>query len=59
MGKFSLFNFPNGLAPGTYTFTITFTFRGQDTLVRNTTIFALATCENGTVDGLQCAPPPA
>ena len=58
-GKFSLFNFPDGLAEGTYVLTITFEFRGQVTLTTDTTIFSLPTCVNGTVDGLQCAPPPA
>jgi hypothetical protein len=56
-GKFSLFNFPNGLAPGTYVLTITFTFQGKDILTRDVTVYSLATCQYGTTDGLLCAPP--
>lgn len=57
-GKFSLFNFPNGLAPGTYVLTITFTFQGKDILTRDITVYSLVTCQYGTTDGLLCAPPP-
>ena len=58
VGKFSLVNFPNGLAVGTHSMIVEFEFRGQVILTRNFTIYSLATCENGTVDGLLCAPPP-
>jgi hypothetical protein len=56
--KWSLFNFPNGLAPGTYVLRIAFGFRGQIVLTRDMTIYSLPSCVNGTTDGLLCAPPP-
>jgi hypothetical protein len=57
VGKFSLVNFPNGLAVGTHSMTVAFGFRGEVILTRNFTLYSLATCEYGTFDGLQCSPP--
>jgi hypothetical protein len=59
VAKAYLFNFPNGLPVGTHVMSITFTIRGANAGTFTQTLDALASCENGTIDGLQCAPPPA
>jgi hypothetical protein len=58
ISKQYLFNFKNGLPPGTYAFQIQFVFRGEVILTVDRTIYSLASCENGTTNGLLCAPPP-
>jgi hypothetical protein len=59
VSKFYLYNFASGLPVGTYTLHIEFAIRGQVVLARDLTIYSLASCENGTTNGLLCAPPPA
>ena len=65
VSKTYLFNFPNGLPAGTYTFVLSFTIRGRDAGASpfTTTIVAQAPCQYGTVAsgpgaGLLCAPQP-
>jgi hypothetical protein len=56
--KWYQFNFPNGLAAGTYVFRIDFQIRGEVVLSRTVTVYA-QNCQYGTTNGLLCAPPPA
>jgi hypothetical protein len=58
-GKFSLFNFPNGLPVGIYTFTIAFKFQGKVILTNDLTVYVQTSCQYGTFDNLQCSGPPA
>ncbi|MFL5944589.1 MAG: hypothetical protein ACJ74D_07635 [Gaiellaceae bacterium] len=60
-GKFYLFNFPNGLPVGTYTFVVTFTIRGQASAFTSTVEavncpYGTITSGTGTGTDLLCAP---
>jgi hypothetical protein len=62
-GKFSLFNFPNGLPLNVdvytpYVFVVTFTFKGEASLTQTVNVYVVEACQYGVqADGLQCQGP--
>ena len=63
-GKFTKYSFVGGLPVGTYVLDSEFIFQGKVVFTNSQTIYAVASCQYGTVTtgpgaGLYCAPPPA